>query len=265
MIRLCTAISRRPPVSGVPYWYWLGGRPALDFVNTRRERWRRDVECLLSVEEVVVVARARPAAAAADEGARLGARRGARAARGDRRRRARRRRGAGARSRAVALIDDWLALAGSRPALLTDRPAGRCSPSARGPTRRAARSGWSPTTPRACSGSSPSGRACASAARTRARHASTTARPPRAAAGARWRCAATRTRHDDSGRGHDRIGRRSRVRHQDRRARPRGRRAALPRYRHRGRSSAPCRSSRSGGCWSTGASSPAWRPPSRTS
>src|SRR5215217_307831 len=42
-----------PPVSGVPYWYWLGGRPALDFVNTRRERWRRDVECLLSVDEVV--------------------------------------------------------------------------------------------------------------------------------------------------------------------------------------------------------------------
>jgi predicted RNA-binding Zn ribbon-like protein len=43
-----------PPVFGAPYWYWLGGRPALDFVNTRRERWRRDVECLLSVEEVVV-------------------------------------------------------------------------------------------------------------------------------------------------------------------------------------------------------------------
>ena len=41
------------PESGAPYWYWLGGRPALDFVNTRRERWRRDVDCLLSVEEVV--------------------------------------------------------------------------------------------------------------------------------------------------------------------------------------------------------------------
>lgn len=27
-------------------WHWLGGRPALDFVNTRRERWRRDYETL---------------------------------------------------------------------------------------------------------------------------------------------------------------------------------------------------------------------------
>ena len=43
-----------PPEFGAPYWYWLGGRPALDFVNTRRERWRRDVECLLSVQEVVM-------------------------------------------------------------------------------------------------------------------------------------------------------------------------------------------------------------------
>ena len=37
-----------PLESGAPYWYWLGGRPALDFVNTRRERWRRNVECLLA-------------------------------------------------------------------------------------------------------------------------------------------------------------------------------------------------------------------------
>jgi predicted RNA-binding Zn ribbon-like protein len=35
-----------PFASGAPYWYWLGGRPALDLVNTRRERWRRSVECL---------------------------------------------------------------------------------------------------------------------------------------------------------------------------------------------------------------------------
>src|SRR5215218_6360181 len=42
------------PFSGLPHWQWLGGRPALDFVNTRRERWRRDMECLLSVEDVVV-------------------------------------------------------------------------------------------------------------------------------------------------------------------------------------------------------------------
>lgn len=37
-----------PFPSGAPYWYWLGGRPALDFVNTRRERWRGDIECLRS-------------------------------------------------------------------------------------------------------------------------------------------------------------------------------------------------------------------------
>src|SRR3954465_2571354 len=42
-----------PPESGVPYWYWLGGRPALDFVNSRRERWRRGVDCLVSNEDVV--------------------------------------------------------------------------------------------------------------------------------------------------------------------------------------------------------------------
>ena len=37
-----------PLASGAPYWYWLGGRPALDLVNTQRERWRRNVECLAS-------------------------------------------------------------------------------------------------------------------------------------------------------------------------------------------------------------------------
>ncbi len=37
-----------PLPSGAPWWYWLGGRPALDFVNTRRERWWRDVETLVT-------------------------------------------------------------------------------------------------------------------------------------------------------------------------------------------------------------------------
>jgi predicted RNA-binding Zn ribbon-like protein len=37
-----------PLRSGAPYWYWLGGRPALDLVNTRRERWRRRVETLVT-------------------------------------------------------------------------------------------------------------------------------------------------------------------------------------------------------------------------
>src|SRR5437588_2038213 len=39
---------RLPLKSGAPWWYWLGGRPALDFVNTRRERWWRDVETLVT-------------------------------------------------------------------------------------------------------------------------------------------------------------------------------------------------------------------------
>jgi predicted RNA-binding Zn ribbon-like protein len=107
-----------PPLSGIPYWYWLGGRPALDFVNTRRERWRRDVECLLSVEEVVtwlvragllaqpmrapasVLAEARELREAIDAGARAAVAHTA-PDRG-----------------AVALINDWLTLAGSRPALV---------------------------------------------------------------------------------------------------------------------------------------------------
>ena len=109
-----------PPESGVPDWYWLGGRPALNFVNTRRERWRRDVDCLLSVDEVVewlvragllpqpmrapasVLGEARELREAIDSGVRA----------------------AVARTRvdpaAIDLIDDWLTLAGSRPALLTD-------------------------------------------------------------------------------------------------------------------------------------------------
>jgi predicted RNA-binding Zn ribbon-like protein len=35
-----------PLAGGAAYWYWLGGRPATDFVNTLRERWRRRVETL---------------------------------------------------------------------------------------------------------------------------------------------------------------------------------------------------------------------------
>lgn len=37
-----------PLVSGERWWYWLGGRPALDLVNTLRERWRRRVETLVT-------------------------------------------------------------------------------------------------------------------------------------------------------------------------------------------------------------------------
>ena len=41
-----------PFPSGRPYWYWLGGRPALDLVNTKRERWRHDIECLRSPDDL---------------------------------------------------------------------------------------------------------------------------------------------------------------------------------------------------------------------
>jgi predicted RNA-binding Zn ribbon-like protein len=37
-----------PLASGAGYWYWLGGRPATDFVNTLRERWQRRVETLVT-------------------------------------------------------------------------------------------------------------------------------------------------------------------------------------------------------------------------
>jgi predicted RNA-binding Zn ribbon-like protein len=41
-----------PLSSGEPWWYWLGGRPALDLVNTLRERWRRRVETLTSPSDL---------------------------------------------------------------------------------------------------------------------------------------------------------------------------------------------------------------------
>ena len=37
-----------PLERGAPWWYWLGGRPALDFTNTFRERWNRRVETLVT-------------------------------------------------------------------------------------------------------------------------------------------------------------------------------------------------------------------------
>lgn len=41
-----------PLASGAPYWYWIAGRPSLDFVNTRRERWRRNVETLVTPRDL---------------------------------------------------------------------------------------------------------------------------------------------------------------------------------------------------------------------
>jgi predicted RNA-binding Zn ribbon-like protein len=43
---------RLPLERGEPYWYWLGGRPALDLVNTLRERWWRRVETLVTPEDL---------------------------------------------------------------------------------------------------------------------------------------------------------------------------------------------------------------------
>jgi predicted RNA-binding Zn ribbon-like protein len=106
-----------PLATGEPYWYWLGGRPALDLVNTRRERWRRKVECLTSDREVVawlvaadllpepqpaprnLVREARELREAIDAGVRAAV--------------------AGERidAPALRLIDDWLVLASARPTL----------------------------------------------------------------------------------------------------------------------------------------------------
>lgn len=41
-----------PLASGEAWWYWLGGRPAMDLVNTRRERWNRSVETLVTPSDL---------------------------------------------------------------------------------------------------------------------------------------------------------------------------------------------------------------------
>jgi predicted RNA-binding Zn ribbon-like protein len=43
-----------PLRSGEAWWYWLGGRPALDFVNTLRERWWRNVETLVTPDDLAL-------------------------------------------------------------------------------------------------------------------------------------------------------------------------------------------------------------------
>jgi predicted RNA-binding Zn ribbon-like protein len=110
-----------PPFeSGAPYWYWLGGRPALDFVNSRRERWRRGVDCLVSDDDVIgwlaaaglltatgpmprgLLEEARELREAIDAGVRAVVA-GERVPREE-----------------IRLIDAWLVLAGTRPALTLD-------------------------------------------------------------------------------------------------------------------------------------------------
>lgn len=41
-----------PLASGAQWWYWLGGRPSMDLVNTLRERWNRKVETLVTPQDL---------------------------------------------------------------------------------------------------------------------------------------------------------------------------------------------------------------------
>jgi predicted RNA-binding Zn ribbon-like protein len=107
-------------IPGPEHFYWLGGRPALDFVNTLRERWRRSVDCLTTPGDVVEWL----VRAGALEG-RVLARRGLLG-------QARELReaidscvvsavtGAATDPEAVAVVDEWLAFAGGRPQLALD-------------------------------------------------------------------------------------------------------------------------------------------------
>jgi predicted RNA-binding Zn ribbon-like protein len=113
-----------PLATGEPWWYWLGGRPALDLVNTLRERWRRRVETLVTPEDLgrwleqaglpvapghvldeAVVAEARALREAIDQCVRALVT------------------GEPFSGEAVARIDAWLPHAGTRPRIALD-PAG---------------------------------------------------------------------------------------------------------------------------------------------
>lgn len=109
-----------PLATGEPWWYWTGGRPAVDFVNTFRERWRRNVETLVTPRDLAnwlvragvmdagadaavtqkVLGQARDLREAID--ALVVATIDGRPAPGD----------------AVTLVDDWLVFAGARPQLV---------------------------------------------------------------------------------------------------------------------------------------------------
>jgi len=111
-------ILELPLASGAPWWYWLGGRPSLDLVNTQRERWRRNVETLCTTADLAgwlaaaglmetVPARV-PRAVLEDARALREAVDALVVAAVD---------GRPAPARAVALVDDWLVFAGTRPQL----------------------------------------------------------------------------------------------------------------------------------------------------
>jgi len=110
-----------PLPSGEPWWYWLGGRPSVDFVNTLRERWQRRVETLVTPEDLsawLVRAGLLPAPAPVPRSVLTEARALREAidasltAAVD---------GARAPADAVTLIDDWLVHAGERPHLALGR------------------------------------------------------------------------------------------------------------------------------------------------
>src|SRR3954469_2824698 len=127
-----------PLGSGEPWWYWLGGRPALDLVNTLRERWRRQVETLVTPADLGlwlaragVLAESLPVAPGVLEDARalreaINACVTATV------------QGAPPPADLVALIDRWLVHAGARPQLVLDdggRPALSERPAADSPRR----------------------------------------------------------------------------------------------------------------------------------
>jgi predicted RNA-binding Zn ribbon-like protein len=106
-----------PLASGAEWWYWLGGRPALDLVNTLRERWRRRVETLVTPGDLglwLVEARLMPAQQGVTR-ARLGEARELREAIDACVQAAVA--GAAAPRDGVRVIDGWLADAGARPRL----------------------------------------------------------------------------------------------------------------------------------------------------
>jgi predicted RNA-binding Zn ribbon-like protein len=107
-----------PLATGEPWWYWSGGRPAVDFVNTRRERWRRGVETLVTPEDLtawLVQAQVMDERAPVSRTVLLQARDLREAidallvATID---------GATPSAEAVTLVDDWLVFAGARPQLI---------------------------------------------------------------------------------------------------------------------------------------------------
>lgn len=111
-------VLKLPLRSGESYWYWLGGRPSLDLVNTHRERWRRSVETLCTTADLGVWLHQAGLMDRAPSRVPRGVLEDARTLREaiDRLVVATL---SGARMRRddVALVDEWLAYAGARPEL----------------------------------------------------------------------------------------------------------------------------------------------------